>query len=124
MKNLLKNGSKSLFDKVLSPTKEKEKNLENVKDKPILMTHRQLTDPFGSDEEDEQMLRDGNGKSDDEGLGTPNLHPETASVRIKIKILEFFEIVFRFLLRTFDPFLHQNPTLIHLVILNYSQIFF
>ncbi|BET01506.1 Protein of unknown function (DUF3585) [Nesidiocoris tenuis] len=53
--------SKTILGKVLSPTKEKlrEKSKSPVTvpstptPRPILMTRRQLTDPFGSDEEDE-----------------------------------------------------------------------
>uniref|UniRef100_A0A0P4VWA2 Putative ca2+-binding actin-bundling protein n=2 Tax=Rhodnius TaxID=13248 RepID=A0A0P4VWA2_9HEMI len=51
--------SKIILSKVLTPTKDKvkEKNKSPVQQpqqhRPILMTRRQLTDPFGSDEEDE-----------------------------------------------------------------------
>lgn len=45
VKSILLNGSN-----ILSPGKEGT----NGVDKPILMTRRQLTDPFGSDEEDEK----------------------------------------------------------------------
>lgn len=98
VKNILKNGSKSLFDKVLSPTKEKdkekEKNAENAK--PVLMTHRQLIDPFASDEEDEQMQIEREEKlktdeRDSEGnlSPPPNLNPEAASVSLPLKISFF-----------------------------------
>ncbi|XP_066151430.1 EH domain-binding protein 1 isoform X2 [Euwallacea fornicatus] len=53
-------GSKSLINKVSSPTKEKSlpqcpKKQEDKKEvpKPILMTRREFSDPFGSDEEEE-----------------------------------------------------------------------
>jgi hypothetical protein len=40
-----------------SPTKKDVKGaLTNGSDKPILMTRRELNDPFGSDEEDERDL--------------------------------------------------------------------
>ncbi|KAK3922498.1 EH domain-binding protein 1 [Frankliniella fusca] len=51
-------GSKSILGKVLSPSKEKLQPREKSKsptspvERPVLMTRRQLTDPFGSDEED------------------------------------------------------------------------
>ncbi len=86
MKVLLKNGSKSLIDKVLSPTKEKEReNKENaVKEKPILMTRRELMDPFASDEEDDEKLNENERieKKEEDVLTPPNLNPETASVSI------------------------------------------
>ncbi|XP_058805980.1 EH domain-binding protein 1 isoform X3 [Phymastichus coffea] len=62
--------SKSILGKVLSPTKDKftkEHSITRDKSKsptpqprPILMTRRQLTDPFGSDDEDEntQVVED------------------------------------------------------------------
>lgn len=51
-------GSKSILGKVLSPSKEKLSAREKSKsptlpDRPVLMTRRQLTDPFGSDEEED-----------------------------------------------------------------------
>lgn len=50
--------SKSILGKVLSPTKEKftrekSKSPVSTTPRPVLMTRRQLTDPFGSDEEDD-----------------------------------------------------------------------
>lgn len=62
VKNFLLSGSKNLIGKVLSPTKDKnfayphqqQQAVEAGKEKPILlMTRRELTDPFGSDEEEE-----------------------------------------------------------------------
>ncbi|KAJ4436308.1 hypothetical protein ANN_18939 [Periplaneta americana] len=55
--------SKSILGKVLSPTKDKDKDKEKEKSKSpvtttsrqMLMTRRQLTDPFGSDDEDESL---------------------------------------------------------------------
>ncbi|XP_076282516.1 eps15 homology domain containing protein-binding protein 1 isoform X3 [Lasioglossum baleicum] len=64
VKDIILASSKSILEKVLSPTKEKylskEKNkspprVPQVQQRPILMTRRQLTDPFGSDEEEENM---------------------------------------------------------------------
>ncbi|XP_026276335.1 EH domain-binding protein 1 isoform X1 [Frankliniella occidentalis] len=51
-------GSKSILGKVLSPSKEKLSSREKSKsptsplERPALMTRRQLTDPFGSDDEE------------------------------------------------------------------------
>jgi len=53
--------SKSILGKVLSPSKEKftrdkSKSPVTTTQRPVLMTRRQLTDPFGSDDEDESSL--------------------------------------------------------------------
>ncbi|PNF35621.1 hypothetical protein B7P43_G01880 [Cryptotermes secundus] len=53
--------SKSILGKVLSPTKEKlardkSKSPVATTQRPVLMTRRQLTDPFGSDDEDESSV--------------------------------------------------------------------
>lgn len=53
--------SKSILGKVLSPTKEKfardkSKSPVTTTQRPVLMTRRQLTDPFGSDDEDESTV--------------------------------------------------------------------
>ncbi|XP_046676068.1 EH domain-binding protein 1-like isoform X1 [Homalodisca vitripennis] len=59
VKDVIFASSKSILGKVLSPTKEKYTNREKSKSpvnsgsRPVLMTRRQLTDPFGSDEEEE-----------------------------------------------------------------------
>jgi hypothetical protein len=75
VKNIFLSGSKNFLGKVLTPAKDKApmagsigvpalKKVENTannmnnrddsaKDKPLLMSRRELTDPFGSDEEDE-----------------------------------------------------------------------
>ncbi|XP_076684308.1 eps15 homology domain containing protein-binding protein 1 isoform X4 [Andrena cerasifolii] len=64
VKDIILASSKSILEKVLSPTKEKylsrEKSkspprVQQVHQRPILMTRRQLTDPFGSDEEEENI---------------------------------------------------------------------
>ncbi|CAG5101044.1 Similar to Ehbp1: EH domain-binding protein 1 (Mus musculus) [Cotesia congregata] len=63
VKDIILASSKSILGKVLSPTKEKytrEKSKSpprslHVQQRPILMTRRQLTDPFGSDDEDENI---------------------------------------------------------------------
>lgn len=62
VKNFLLSGSKNFIGKVLSPTKDKSpppsmnngSYTQTDPEKPILMTRRELTDPFGSDEEEEQ----------------------------------------------------------------------
>jgi hypothetical protein len=48
IKSILMNGSN-----VMSPIKDVLNG--NGNDKPMLMTRRELTDPFGSDEEDEKL---------------------------------------------------------------------
>ncbi|KAI4483929.1 hypothetical protein M0802_013189 [Mischocyttarus mexicanus] len=64
VKDIILASSKSILGKVLSPTKEKymtrEKSkspsrIPQVQQRPILMTRRQLTDPFGSDDEEENI---------------------------------------------------------------------
>ncbi|XP_074095402.1 eps15 homology domain containing protein-binding protein 1 isoform X1 [Cotesia typhae] len=63
VKDIIFASSKSILGKVLSPTKEKytrEKSKSpprslHVQQRPILMTRRQLTDPFGSDDEEENI---------------------------------------------------------------------
>ncbi|EEB12203.1 protein MLP1, putative [Pediculus humanus corporis] len=59
--------SKSILEKVLSPTKDKvtfnrdkSKSPPVKSSRPILMTRRQYSDPFGSDEEDEMTAQDVN----------------------------------------------------------------
>lgn len=57
VKDILFNGPKNIIGKVLSPSKDKlgqsTKKSDTKKEKPMLMTRRELCDPFGSDEEDE-----------------------------------------------------------------------
>lgn len=78
VKNFLLSGSKNLIGKVLSPTRDKSpaQSMNNGSytqtdpEKPLLMTRRELTDPFGSDEEDNQ----GEGENERKvngGVGTP-----------------------------------------------------
>ncbi|XP_046826929.1 EH domain-binding protein 1 isoform X1 [Vespa crabro] len=64
VKDIILASSKSILGKVLSPTKEKYASREKSKSppripqaqqRPILMTRRQLTDPFGSDDEEENI---------------------------------------------------------------------
>ncbi|XP_066599068.1 EH domain-binding protein 1 isoform X1 [Prorops nasuta] len=65
VKDIILASSKSILGKVLSPTKEKyafrEKSKsptrvqQHVQQRPVLMTRRQLTDPFGSDDEEENI---------------------------------------------------------------------
>ncbi|KAK9876845.1 hypothetical protein WA026_015080 [Henosepilachna vigintioctopunctata] len=64
VKEILKTNSKNILNKVLSADKDVKENKETGKvvteesktvevSKPILMTRRELTDPFGSDEEED-----------------------------------------------------------------------
>lgn len=70
VKNLILTGSKHLLGKVLSPVKDKQQQIainnnnkiqtntmttssSQAKDGTILMTRRELTDPFGSDDDDD-----------------------------------------------------------------------
>ncbi|XP_043477581.1 EH domain-binding protein 1 isoform X1 [Leptopilina heterotoma] len=64
VKDIILASSKSILGKVLSPTKEKFASREKskspprsaqIQQRPILMTRRQLTDPFGSDDEEENI---------------------------------------------------------------------
>ena len=96
VKNFLLSGSKNLIGKVLSPTKEKSppQSMNNGSytqtdpEKPqILMTRRELTDPFGSDEEEEGGEQKANGSPMDVGEGEVGedgqqlpLDPETTNV--------------------------------------------
>lgn len=98
VKNLILSGSRNLLGRVLSPTKDKAGSggeavtppVSQVQPaaKPVLMTRRELTDPFGSDEEDETSNRkDVNGGSVTtnttvkETLVTPpSLDPATTNV--------------------------------------------
>lgn len=100
VKNLILSGSRNLLGRVLSPTKDKSANTESPSQtnhaqppaqpaaKPVLMTRRELTDPFGSDEEDESNNRkEVNGYATSSGGGnkeapviSPNLDPATTNV--------------------------------------------
>lgn len=93
VKNMILSGSKHLLGKVLSPVKDRNtiaggghQALNNqsasqpTKEKPLLMTRRELTDPFGSDDEDEQ-----NAPHEEQKETTsvaPNLDPTTTNVCI------------------------------------------
>lgn len=106
VKNLILSGSKNLLGKVLSPAKDKNviagqanqngtgNQQQPAQDKPILMTRRELTDPFGSDDEDENDQDCGkdtdkakvNGQDQS---GAPQLDPVTTTVSfllLQIKI--------------------------------------
>ncbi|XP_012265928.2 EH domain-binding protein 1 [Athalia rosae] len=80
VKDMILAGSKSILGKVLSPAKEKYTAREKSKSpprtgqiaqpqplqqqRPVLMTRRQLTDPFGSDDEEElQVVQDKSSQS-------------------------------------------------------------
>lgn len=105
VKNLILSGSKHLLGKVLSPSRDKNSVMGNqqqqsnvtpssgqsVKEKPLLMTRRELNDPFGSDDEDDpqhpsnigEYQRNNMGSSNnrkDESPSAPNLDPVTANV--------------------------------------------
>lgn len=60
-----------------SPTKKDSKSIftngQSPNDKPILMTRRELNDPFGSDEEDENDLKKASRKSPPRELISPPL---------------------------------------------------
>lgn len=70
VKDIIFNGSKNIMSKVKSssPTKEKKVDQKDTQktEKPILMTRRELTDPFGSDEEDEPVKVEMNGSPQEE----------------------------------------------------------
>lgn len=109
VKNLILSGSKHFLGKVLSPAKDrshvgvtspKQQNTLNnqiTNDKPVLMTRRELTDPFGSDDEDEQQSPNSNNNqpqtnlidhqrnnntNKDESLPTPTIDPVKANVSL------------------------------------------
>lgn len=104
VKNFLLSGSKNLIGKVLSPTREKSSPPQSMNngsyvqtdpEKQILMTRRQLTDPFGSDDDDEDEMRNGaqpesqpdggigeDGEEDEDGTQQPQLDTATTNVRL------------------------------------------
>lgn len=111
VKNLILSSSKHLLGKVLSPSKDKHLTIgnqhpsnnqmnttaaqsgPNSKEKPILMTRRELNDPFGSDDEDDQPPVTPNsadhqrfnstvGSKKEDSPPAPNLDPVTANVRL------------------------------------------
>lgn len=62
VKDIILSSSKNILGKVLSPSKDKlsqntkkSEKVDKVEKKPVLMTRRELTDPFGSDEEEETI---------------------------------------------------------------------
>ncbi|XP_046751457.1 EH domain-binding protein 1 [Diprion similis] len=105
VKDIILAGSKSFLGKVLSPTKEKHAAREKSKSpsrtgqitqpqppqqqqRPVLMTRRQLTDPFGSDDEEElQVVQDKSSqsisiaKSQSSARDTDSLHSVDRSSR-------------------------------------------
>lgn len=117
VKNLILSSSKHLLGKVLSPSRDKSglnasqvnhntsttttstattaQSQQPVKEKPILMTRRELTDPFGSDDEDDQTNEsssathqqdDSKSKNKEPVTVAPNLDPATANVCHQIKL--------------------------------------
>lgn len=129
VKNLILTGSKHLLGKVLSPVKDKQfptnnnkiqtngsqssytaANTPASKENTILMTRRELNDPFGSDDEDEQQsgsqtqktTNDANADSQRNNshvnkVESPisNLDPATANVRIFFIVMKY--ILYKFL---------------------------
>lgn len=126
VKNLILTGSKHLLGKVLSPVKDKQqqiainnnsiKRLQLQKDGTILMTRRELTDPFGSDDDDDnndekqQHQQSGSQKTSHEGdanvecqrnntqvnkVESPisSLDPVTANVSAKQEKIHFGSVV-------------------------------
>lgn len=88
MKNLLINGSKNFIDK-LTPTKDPSRDGSHdngngiVKAKPMLMTRKELNDPFGSDEEEEMEKTETKNKSPaKEVMSPPAIDVATANVRL------------------------------------------
>lgn len=148
VKNLILTGSKHLLGKVLSPVKDKQIAMNNnnkiqtnagsntmttpsmAKDGNILMTRRELTDPFGSDDDDDdddkndekqqQHQQSGSQKTTHAGdanvecqrnnthvnkVESPisNLDPVTANVSNNEQISSpFFIVVFDFVLYKFN----------------------
>ncbi|XP_059607944.1 EH domain-binding protein 1 [Phlebotomus argentipes] len=87
VKNFFFTGGKSLIGKVLSPTRDRAVSQEPQppREKPILMTRRELTDPFGSDEE-EDVLPTAE-KSSQETPEDPNAPPINLDSETTNKIL-------------------------------------
>lgn len=57
MKDILFNSSKNILGKVLSPSKDKQNQVKKVEaKKQPLMTKREWSDPFGSDDEEEEPI--------------------------------------------------------------------
>lgn len=100
VKNLILSGSKHLLGKVLSPSKERNTFVPTPsndvaavpKEKPILMTRRELTDPFGSDDDEDEKpnyssaLQDEskNNSVKDAVESTPTIDPVTANVSLTL----------------------------------------
>lgn len=76
VKEIILASSKNILGKVLSPSKDKLGQAVNKKaevKKPILMTRRELCDPFGSDDEDESMpAGDKTNHAEVNGIGEDN----------------------------------------------------
>lgn len=98
VKNKIFSGSKHLLGKVLSPAKDRNSiaggqqaiNNQTAAQPPMLMTRRELTDPFGSDDEDEQKVIHEEQK--ETTPTAPNLDPTTTNVSISPTLLHFFFI--------------------------------
>lgn len=111
VKNLILSGSKHLLGKVLSPSKERNSIVPTPlsdtavpKEKPILMTRRELTDPFGSDDEEEQKPPSYssapqeepkiNSNKDTVESSTPSIDPVTANVSVRVRKCQQFYFLF------------------------------
>lgn len=97
VKNLILTGSKHFLGKVLSPVKDKQQQQQQItmynnnkiqsntmtspslaKDGTILMTRRELTDPFGSDDDDDNS--DGKQQSQQQSASQRTVHAADANV--------------------------------------------
>ncbi|KAK9702012.1 Calponin homology (CH) domain [Popillia japonica] len=61
VKEIILASSKTIIGKVLSPSKGSNPKKSEQKEKPMLMTRRELCDPFGSDDEDENNTLESQG---------------------------------------------------------------
>lgn len=82
-----------------SPTKKMDsksifRNGQSPNEKPILMTRRELNDPFGSDEEDENELRKNQRKSPPRELISPPPTIDDVNIYKSIKFLSNFFLFF------------------------------
>lgn len=74
-----------------SPTKKESKNIfmngsknENSNDKPILMTRRELNDPFGSDDEDEENIKNRKKSPPKDLISPPPVIDDVSSYSFKL----------------------------------------
>ncbi|XP_031332503.1 EH domain-binding protein 1 isoform X1 [Photinus pyralis] len=112
VKEIILASSKNILGKVLSPSKDKLAQNVNSKKvevkKPILMTRRELCDPFGSDDEDENpgvevngvcddhvSEKDGGGENKSPELPIPNSHLLTRHTEQKERARQLLEQIKR-----------------------------